>query len=170
MKKLQEENDQLKDTLEKMKKISASNLNERERDKVEKGEASVNVWPAASIQRRSGTQHAADDVKGHVSRGHHKDRPGRGESDTCKLALEKFSASIYQSRKETRCLRSQLTALGNKYQDVEQRMTKATEQAANIQLVSGDHDELTERQRLFEYESVERIDQLNDSDTVLPVG
>ena len=53
---------------------------------------------------------------------------------------------------------------------MEQRLTKATEQAANLQLVSRDHDELTERQRLFEYESVERNDQLNYSDTVLPFG
>ena len=92
------------------------------------------------------------------------------ESDTCKLALEKRSTSLHQSRKETRCLRTQLTALRNKYQEVEQRLTKATEQAAHFQLVSRDHDEitLTERLRLLESESVERNNQLNDSDTMLP--
>ena len=91
-------------------------------------------------------------------------------SDTCKLALEKCSASLDQSRKETRCLRSQLTALGNKYQEVEQRLSKAMEHAANLQPVCIDHDELTGRLRLLESESVERNDQLNDSDTVLPFG
>ena len=49
------------------------------------------------------------------------------ESDTCKPALEKCSASLEQSQKETRGLRSQLTALGNKYHDVKQRLAKATE-------------------------------------------
>ena len=90
------------------------------------------------------------------------------ESDKCKLALEKFSASLDQSRKETRCLRLQLTSLGNKYQDVEQRLAEQTEQAAHLQLVSRDHDELIERLRPLEYESVERNDQLNDSDTAPP--
>ena len=33
MKKLQDENDQLKETLEKMKRTSASDLNERERER-----------------------------------------------------------------------------------------------------------------------------------------
>ena len=61
-------------------------------------------------------------------------------------------------------------ALGNKYQDVEQRLTKATEHAANLQPVCRDHDELTGRLRLLESESVDRNDQLNDSDTVLPFG
>ena len=51
---------------------------------------------------------------------------------------------------------------------MEQRLAKATEHAANLQLVSRDHDELTER--LLESESVERNDQLNDSATVLPFG
>ena len=81
------------------------------------------------------------------------------ESHTCKLALEKCSASLDQSRTETRCLRSQLTALGNKYQEVEQRLSKATEHAANLQPVCRDHDELTGRLRLLESESVERNDQ-----------
>ena len=49
-------------------------------------------------------------------------------------------------------------------------MTEATEQAAHLQLVSRDHDELTERLRLLESESVERNDQLNDSDTLLPLA
>ena len=92
------------------------------------------------------------------------------ESDTCKLALEKCSTSLDQRRKETNCLRSQLTALGIKYKDVEQRLSKATEQAAHLQLVSRDHNELTERLILLESESVERNDQLNNSDTVLPFG
>ena len=76
--KLQEENDQLKETLEKMKGTRASDLNERERSKVEKIDTSVNVWPTESIQRRSGAQHAADDVKGQVSTGRHTDITGRG--------------------------------------------------------------------------------------------
>ena len=67
------------------------------------------------------------------------------ESDTCKLALEKCSTSPDQSQKETKCLRSKLTALGNKYKDVEQRLSKATEQAAHLQLVSRNHNALTER-------------------------
>ena len=92
------------------------------------------------------------------------------ESDTCKLAPEKYSASLDQSRKENRCLRSQLTALGNKYQGVEQRLSKATEQTAHLQLVSRDNDELSERLRLLESESVEINDQLNNSDNVLPFG
>ena len=92
------------------------------------------------------------------------------ESDTCKLALEKFSTRLDQSRKETRCLRSQLTGLRFKYQDVEQRLTKVTEHATHIQLVSRDHDDLIERLGLFESESLERNDQLNDSDFVLPFG
>ena len=50
---------------------------------------------------------------------------------------------------------------------MEQRLTKATEHAANLQLLSRDHDELTERLLLRESESVERNDQLNDFDTVL---
>ena len=91
------------------------------------------------------------------------------ELGTCTLALEKCSTSLDKSRKETRCLRSQLTALGNKYQDVEHRLKKATEQAAHLQLVSRHHDERTERLRLLESESVERSDQLNDADTVLPL-
>ena len=66
------------------------------------------------------------------------------------------------------CLRSQPTALGNEYQEVEQRLSKAMEQDAHLQLVSRDHDELTERLRLLESESGERNDQLNNSDTVLP--
>ena len=76
---------------------------------------------------------------------------------------------LLQSRTESEgdeCLRSQLMALGNKYQDVEQRLTEATEHAANLRLVPRDHTELTERLRLLESESVERNDQLNDSDTV----
>ena len=48
--------------------------------------------------------------------------------------------------------------------------SKATEQAAHLQLVSRDHDELTERLRLLESESVERNDRQNNSDTVLPFG
>ena len=90
------------------------------------------------------------------------------ESGTCKLALEKCSTSLDQSQKETICLRSKLTALGNKYQDVEQRLSKATEQAAHLQLVSRNHDELTERLRLPDCESLERNDQVNNSDTELP--
>ena len=92
------------------------------------------------------------------------------ESDTCKLALEKCSTSLDQSRKETKCLQSQLTALGNKYLDVEQGLSNATEQAARLQLVSRYHNELTERLRLLESESVERNGQQNNSDTVLPFG
>ena len=92
------------------------------------------------------------------------------ESDTCKLAPDNCSTSLDQSRKATRCLRSQLTALGNKYQDVEQRLSKATEQAAHLQLVCRDHNELTERLRLLDSESVERNDQLNNSYTMLPFG
>ena len=67
-------------------------------------------------------------------------------------------------------MRSQLTALGNKYQDLKQRITKATEHDAHPQLVSRDHDELTERLRLLESDSVDRNDQLNDSDTVLQLA
>ena len=43
MKKLQEENYQLMEILEKMKNTSASDLNERERGEVEKRDTSVNV-------------------------------------------------------------------------------------------------------------------------------
>ena len=49
-------------------------------------------------------------------------------------------------------------------------MSKATEQAAHLQLVSRDHDELTEILRLPESESGEGNDQLNNPDTVLPFG
>ena len=51
-----------------------------------------------------------------------------------------------------------LLLLGNKYQDVEQRLAEPTEQAAHLQLVSRDHDELIERLRPLESESVERND------------
>ena len=44
---------------------------------MEKRDTSVNVRTAESIQGRSGTQHAADDVKGQEARGRHKDRTDR---------------------------------------------------------------------------------------------
>ena len=53
---------------------------------------------------------------------------------------------------------------------MEQRLSKATEQDAHIQLDSRDHDELTERLILLEYASFDRNNQLNDSDTVLQLA
>ena len=53
---------------------------------------------------------------------------------------------------------------------MEQRVTKATGHVTHLQLVSRDHGKLTERLELLESESLERNDQLNDSDTVLPFG
>ena len=77
VKKLQDENDQLKDTLEKIKNTSASDLNEIETKwKREIHQLTFDLHRAS--KRRSGTQHAADGVKGQVSRGSHTDRTGRG--------------------------------------------------------------------------------------------
>ena len=169
VKKLQEENDQLKETLEKMKDTSASDLSERETKwKREIRQLTSDLQRASSDARELNMQLMTLKTKSPqvVTRIERVEV----ESHTCKLALEKCSASLDQSRKETRCLRSQLTALGNKYQEVEQRLSKATEHAANLQPVCRDHDELTGRLRLLESESVERNDQLNDSDTVLPFG
>ena len=66
-------------------------------------------------------------------------------------------------------MRSQLTALGSKYHDVDQRLANPMAQAVHLQLVSRDQAELTDRLRLFLSASVERNDQLNDYDTVLPL-
>ena len=167
--KLQEENDQLKDTLGKMKNTSIYDLNERENKwKREIHQLTFDLQKASRDAREFNVQLMSLKAKSPevVTRIEWVEV----ESDTCKLSLEKCSTSLDQSRKETGCLRSQLTALGNKYQDVEQRLSKATEQAAHLQLVSRDHKELTERLRLLESESVERNDQLNNSDTVLPFG
>ena len=167
--KLQEENYHLKETLEEMKDSHASDVNERDTKwKREIHQFTSDLQRASSDARELNMQlmtlrAKSPEVTTRIER-------VEVESDTCKLALEKCSASLEQSREETRCLRSQLTALGNKYQDVEQRQMKAKEQAAHLQLVSRDHDKLTERLRLFEYESVERNGQQNNYDTVLPFG
>ena len=164
-KELQEENDRLKETFEKMKNTSVSDLNKRETKwKRERHQLMVDLQRASSDARELNMQlmtlkAKSTEVATRIER-------VEVESDTCKLALGECSTSLDQSRKETRCLESQLMALGNKYQDVEQRLTKATEHAANLQPVCRGNDELTGRLRLLETESVERNDQLNDSDTV----
>ena len=167
--KLQEENDQLKETFEKMKNTSVSDMNKRETKwKRERHRLTVDLQRVSKDVRELNMQlmtlkAKSPEIVTSIER-------VEVESDTCKLALEKCSASLDQNRKETRCLQSQLMALGNKYQDVEQRPTKATEHAANLQPVCRDHDKLTGRLRLLESESVGINDQLNDSDTVLPFG
>ena len=133
VKKLQEENDHLKETLEEMNDSRASDLNKRE-----------TKWKREIHQLTSDLQRASCDacelnmqlmtLRAKSPEVITRIERVEVESDTCKLALEKCSASLEQSREETRCLRSQLTALGNKYQDMEQRL--ATEHAANLQLVS----------------------------------
>ena len=163
VKQLTEENDQLKEALDKMKNTSASGLNEREtRWKREIHQLTLDLQRASRDARELNTQLMTlkakkPEVVTRIER-------IEVESDTCKLALEKCSASLDQSRKEMRCLRSQLTALGNKYQDMEQRLTKATEQDAHLQIVSRDHDKLAER--LHECENVKRNDRLKYTDTV----
>ena len=131
MKKLQEENDQLKETLEEMKDLRASDLNERETKwKREIHQLTVDLQRASTDARELNMQLMTLNAKSPevVTRTERVEV----ESDTCKLALDKCSASLDQSGEETRCLRPQLTALGNKHQDVEQRLTKATEHAANL--------------------------------------
>ena len=53
-------------------------------------------------------------------------------------------------------------------QDMEQRLTKATEQDAHLQIVSRDHDKLAER--LHECENLKRNDRLKYTDTVSPLA
>ena len=167
VKQLTEENDQLKEALDKMKNTSASGLNEREtRWKREIHQLTLDLQRASMDARELNTQLMTLKAKKPevVTRIERIEM----ESDTCTLALEKCSASLDQSRKETRCLRSQLTALGNKYQDMEQRLTKAMEQDAHLQIVSRDHDKLAER--LHECENVKRNDRLKYTDTVSPLA
>ena len=169
VKKLQEENDHLKETLEKMTNTNASDLNEREtKSKREIHQLTCDLQRASKDARALNMQLMT--LKAKSPKVVTRIERVEVESETCKLALEKCSTSLEQSQKEARCLRSQLTALGNKYQDVKQRLTKATEHDAHLQLVSRDHDELTERLRLLESDSVDRNDQLNDSDTVLQLA
>ena len=169
VKKLHEENDHMKETLEKMKNTGVSDLNERE-----------SKWKRAIHKLTLELKRASKDAQElHMQLMALKAKSPKivtrierveVESDTCKLALEKCSTSLEQSQKETRWLRSQLTVLGNKYHDVKQRLTKATEQDAYLQLVSRDHDELTERLRLLESEGEDTNDQLKDSGTVLSLA
>ena len=167
VKQLKEENDQLKEALDKMKNTSASGLNERETKwKSEIHQLTFDLQRASRDARELNTQLMT--LKGKKPEVVTRIERIEVESDTCKLALEKCSASLDQSRKETMCLRSQLTALGNKYQDVEQRLAKAMEQDAHRQLVSRDHDKLAER--LHECENVERNDRLKYTDTVSPLA
>ena len=65
---------------------------------MERRDTSVNASPAEIIQGRSGTQHAADDVKGQLSRGHHKDRTGRGGVGHMQARLGEM---LHQSRSES---------------------------------------------------------------------
>ena len=110
VKKLQDENDQLKETFEKMKSTSASDLNEREtkwkrkihqltfdlhRASRDAQDLNMQLLTLKDLSPEVATRAERVDV----------------ESDTCKLALEQCSSSLDQSQKETRCLRSQLTAL-----------------------------------------------------------
>ena len=114
VKQLTEENDQLKEALDQMKNTSASGLNEREtRWKRQIHQLTLDLQRASRDARELNTQLMTlkakkPEVVTRIER-------IEVESDTCILALEKCSASLDQSRKEARCLRSQLTALGNKY-------------------------------------------------------
>ena len=167
--KLQEENDQLKETFEKMKNTSVSDLNKRDTKwKRERHQLTVDLQRVSKDASELNMQLMT--LKAKSPEAVTRIERVEVESDTCKLALEKCSANLDQSRKETRCLQSKVAALGNKYQDVEQRLAKVMEHTANLQPFCRDHDELTGRLRLLESESVERNDQLNDSDTVLLFG
>ena len=167
MKQLKEEHDRLKESLDKMKNTSASDLNERETKwKREVRQLTFGLQGASRNARELNAQLMTLNAKKPevVTRIERIEV----ESDTYKLALEKCSASLDQSRKETRCLRSQLTALRNKYQDMDQRLTKTTVQDAHLQLVSRDQDKLAKR--LHECENVERNDRPKYTDTVSPLA
>ena len=167
VKQLKEENDQLKEALDKIKNTSVSGLNERETKwKIEIHQLTFDLQRASRDARELNTQLMT--LKGKKPEVVTRIERIEVESDTCKLALEKCSATLHQSRKETRCLRSQLTALGNKYQDVEQRLATAMEQDAHRQLVSRDHDKLAER--LHECDNIERNDRLKYIETVSPLA
>ena len=95
MKKMQEENDHLKETLEKMK-TSASDLNERE-----------TTWTREIRQLTFDLQRASGDarelnmqlttLRAKVSRGRHKDRTGRGGVGHMQARLGEM---LHQSRSE----------------------------------------------------------------------
>ena len=110
VKELQDENDQMKETLEKMKNTSVSDLNkretkwERERDQLTFDlQRTYNDARELNMQLTTLTAKSPEVVT--------RIKRVEVESATCKLALEKCSASLDQSRNETRCLQSQLKAL-----------------------------------------------------------
>ena len=105
VKELQEENDQLKETLKKMKNKSVSDLNERDTKwKREIHQLTFDLQGASSDARELNTQLMT--LKAKSPQVVTRVELVEVESDTCKLALEKCSTSLYQSRKETTCLQS----------------------------------------------------------------